>query len=69
VQASRGKFVAEPTLARLQGDDRQVADGIVRASLAGSIAHVMWLAAALALAGALCAAIAIPSGMGRPARE
>jgi EmrB/QacA subfamily drug resistance transporter len=69
VQASRGKFVAEPALARLQGDDRQVADGIVRASLAGSIAHVMWLAAALALAGALCAAIAIPSGLGRPARE
>jgi EmrB/QacA subfamily drug resistance transporter len=69
VQASHGKFVAEPALARLQGDDREVADLIVRASLADSIAPVMWLAAALALVGALCAAITIPSGLGRPARE
>jgi predicted MFS family arabinose efflux permease len=69
VQASRGKFVAEPALARLQGEDRQVADNIVRASLANSIARVMWLAAALALAGAFCAAITIPSGLGQPARE
>jgi EmrB/QacA subfamily drug resistance transporter len=69
VQAAHGKFVAEPALARLQGEDRQVADDIVRASLADSIALVMWLAAALALAGALCAAIAIPSGERRPARE
>ena len=69
VQAARGKFVAEPALARLQGEDRQVADTIVRASLKDSIALVMWLAAALALAGAVCAAIAIPSGLARPARE
>jgi EmrB/QacA subfamily drug resistance transporter len=69
VQASRGKFVAEPALARLQSEDRQVADNIVRASLANSIARVMWLAAALALAGAFCAAITIPSGLGQPVRE
>jgi hypothetical protein len=69
VQAAQGKFVAEPVLARLQGEDRQVASNIVRASLADSIALVMWLAAALALASALCAAIAIPSGATRPARE
>jgi EmrB/QacA subfamily drug resistance transporter len=69
VQAAHGKFVAEPALARLQGDDRQIADMIVRASLADSIALVMWLAAALALAGALCAAITIPPSVGRPARE
>jgi EmrB/QacA subfamily drug resistance transporter len=69
VQAAQGKFVAEPVLARLQGEDRQVANNIVRASLADSIALVMWLAAALALASALCAAIAIPSGAARPARE
>jgi hypothetical protein len=56
-------------LARLQGGDRQVANDIVRESLADSIALVMWLAAALALASALCAAIAIPSGAARPARE
>jgi EmrB/QacA subfamily drug resistance transporter len=69
VQAAHGKFVAEPALAGLQTEDRQVADIIVRAALADSIALVMWLAAALALTGALCAAIAIPSGIGRPARE
>jgi EmrB/QacA subfamily drug resistance transporter len=69
VESARGKFVAEPALARLQGEDRQIADMIVRASLADSIALVMWLAAALALLGALCAATAIPSGMDRPARE
>jgi EmrB/QacA subfamily drug resistance transporter len=69
LQAAHGKFVAEAASGRLQGEDRQVADMIVRASLADSIALVMWLAAALALAGSLCAAIAIPSGMDRPARE
>jgi hypothetical protein len=69
VQAARGKFVAEPALARLQGEDRAVADAIVRAALADSIAVVMWLAAALALAGAACAAIAIPAGIDRSARE
>jgi hypothetical protein len=65
VLESRGKFVAEPALGRLQGDDRQTADAIVRAALADSIALVMWLAAALALAGVLCAALTIPSGGGR----
>jgi EmrB/QacA subfamily drug resistance transporter len=69
VEASRGKFVAEPALARLQGEDRRTADMIVRDSLAHSIALVMWLAAALALIGALCAAATIPSGMRRPPRE
>jgi hypothetical protein len=69
LQAARGKFVAEPALARLQGDDRQTADAIVRASLADSITLVMRLAAALALLGALCAALTIPAGMGRSGRE
>jgi hypothetical protein len=68
VQASRGKFVAEPALASLQGEERQAAETIVSAALADSIALVMWLAAALALAGAVCAAISIPSGVGH-ARE
>jgi hypothetical protein len=61
--------VAEPALDRLQGEDRQAADMIVRGSLADSVALVMWLAAGLALAGSLCAAIAIPSGVGRPERR
>jgi hypothetical protein len=65
VQESRGKFVADLALARLQGDDRQAAEAIVRGALADSIALVMWLAAALALAGAVCAALTIPAGVGR----
>jgi EmrB/QacA subfamily drug resistance transporter len=65
VQESRGKFVADPALARLQGDDRQAAETIVRGALADSIALVMWLAAALALMGAVCAALTIPAGVGR----
>ena len=69
VQAAHGKFVAEPALDRLEGEDRQAADMIVRSSLADSVALVMWLAAGLALAGSLCAAIAIPSGVGRPERR
>ena len=60
IAAARGKFVAGPALERLQGEDRQVADLIVRASLKDAIADVMTLAAALALAGALCSAVAIP---------
>ena len=66
VQAAHGTFVAEPALARLQGEDRQVADTIVRPSLAGSIALMMWLAAALALLGAVCVAITMPRGTGPP---
>jgi EmrB/QacA subfamily drug resistance transporter len=69
VQAAHGKFAAEPALVHLQGDDRQAAENIVRAALADSIALVMWLAAALALAGALCAAVTIPPGVGRRAGE
>jgi hypothetical protein len=64
LEAGRGKFVAGPALACLQGADRQTADMIVRASLRDSAALVMWLAAVLALMGALCAAITIPAGVG-----
>jgi EmrB/QacA subfamily drug resistance transporter len=69
VQASRGKFVAESALARLQGEDHEVADAIVRASLADSIAIVMWLAAALALTGAVCIWLTVPAGLASSARE
>jgi EmrB/QacA subfamily drug resistance transporter len=62
---ARGKFVIEPVLAGVPADDRPVAEFILRTALADSIARVMWLAAALALAGAACAALMIPSGRGR----
>jgi hypothetical protein len=50
----RGKFVIEPALAAVQGDDRRVTESIVRNALAESIRLAMLLAAALALAGAVC---------------
>lgn len=57
VLAARGKFAAEPVA--LQGDERQAATVIVKESLAGAIRLVMLLAAALALASAVCSALTI----------
>ena len=56
VVQARGKFAAEITL---QGEDRKVAEQIVRQSLGRSISLALWLAAALALLAALCAALTI----------
>ena len=53
VEGARGKFVIEPALAAVQGDDCQVTESIVRDALAESIRLAMLLAAALALAGAV----------------
>lgn len=50
VEGARGKFVIEPALAAVQGDDCQVTESIVRDALAESIRLAMLLAAALALA-------------------
>jgi MFS family permease len=58
VSGAHGKFVIE--VSGLQGDDRETAKVIVRQSLRRSIALVMWLAAALAFAAAVCAALTIP---------
>jgi EmrB/QacA subfamily drug resistance transporter len=66
VTAARGKFAAGAVLENLQGEAHQVAERIVRASLRDAIARVMGLAAALALAGALCSAVTIPSSGGAP---
>jgi hypothetical protein len=68
VEAARGKFVIEPALAAVQGDDRRLTERIVRDALAESIRLAMLLAAALALAGAVCAALTIaPTAAGRVA--
>ena len=56
VAQARGKFAAELTL---QGEDRKVAQEVVRRSLGRSISLVLWLAALLALLSALCAALTI----------
>jgi EmrB/QacA subfamily drug resistance transporter len=68
VEAARGKFVIEPALAAVQGDDRRLTERIVRDALAESIRLAMLLAATLALAGAVCAALTIaPTATGRVA--
>jgi MFS family permease len=54
---AHGNFAAD---VRAQGDNRRLAEAIVRDSLAYSIRLVMLLAAALALAGAACAAMTLP---------
>ena len=60
VSAARGKFAAEFTV---QGEDRKAAETIVRQSLGESISLALWLAAALALLAAVCAALTIrPQG-------
>ncbi len=59
VAAARGKFAID--MSPVQGEDRKTAETIVRQSLGDSIALVMWLAAALALAASLCAALTAPS--------
>jgi EmrB/QacA subfamily drug resistance transporter len=56
VSQARGKFAAEITV---QGEDRKAALAIVRPSLASGISLALWLAAALALLAALCAALTI----------
>jgi len=57
--AARGKFVVDGGVAQLQGADRVLAESLIRQSLADGIRIVMWLAAALALASAACAALMI----------
>ena len=49
---AKGQFVIAPALEKVQGNDRQLAEGIIRGSLANSIRSVMLICAALALAGA-----------------
>jgi EmrB/QacA subfamily drug resistance transporter len=62
--AARGKFVVD--VAMLQGDDRALAESLIRQSLAEGIRLVTWLAAALALAGAVCAALTIKPASSPP---
>jgi EmrB/QacA subfamily drug resistance transporter len=59
IAGARGKFVADAASAA-QGDDRRRAEAAIQESLTDSIRVVMLLAAALALAGAACAAMTIP---------
>jgi hypothetical protein len=65
VEGARGKFVIESEVAATRGDDRRVTEVILRESLFDGIRVAMLLAVALALGGALCAALAIRSDEGR----
>jgi EmrB/QacA subfamily drug resistance transporter len=63
---ARGQFVIAPALATVQGDDRQLAESIVRESLAKSIRSIMLVCAALALAGAASSTLLPSPGRQRP---
>jgi len=65
IDDARGQFVVAPALARLQGDDRQLAESIVRESLAKSIRSIMLVCAALGLAGAASSTL-LPSRRQQP---
>jgi EmrB/QacA subfamily drug resistance transporter len=50
--AAHGQFVSAPALAMIHGNDRQIAETMIKRSLAQSIRVIMLVSAALALAGA-----------------
>ncbi|HTV27247.1 MAG TPA: MFS transporter [Xanthobacteraceae bacterium] len=57
---AKGQFVIAPALEKIQGNDRQLAEGILKGSLAKSIQSIMLVCAALALAGAISSTL-LPS--------
>jgi len=69
VQSAHGQFVAAPALATVQGNDRLIAEKIIKESLASSIRLVMLVAAALALAGAASGALLPGEPAGRLAAD
>ena len=66
INNARGQFVIAPALVTLQGGDRQIAENIVRESLAKSIRSIMLVCAALALAGAASSTLLPSSRRPRP---
>jgi len=68
VEAARGGFVIPPLPATLTEDERRRARSIVADSLDGTVRTTLWIAAALALAGALSAVFTIPAGQRGAAR-
>jgi len=59
VRAARGAFVVPAMPAELSAEERQLAHSIVADSLAATVRIALWIAAALALAGALSAALTV----------
>jgi predicted MFS family arabinose efflux permease len=69
VQSAHGQFVTAPALSTVQGNDRLIAEKIIKESLASSIRLVMLVAAALALAGAASGALLPGEPVERPAAD
>ncbi|MFZ2081580.1 MAG: hypothetical protein WAV38_34020 [Xanthobacteraceae bacterium] len=66
VQIARRQFVTVPALSTVQGNDRVVAETIVKAGLAESIQVMMLVCAGLALAGAAGGVLLPSSPTDRP---
>ena len=64
MENAHGKFVTPPIAAGVAAADRQIAETVIKTSLAQSIRVAMLVAALLALGAALCAALTIPRGSG-----
>jgi EmrB/QacA subfamily drug resistance transporter len=63
---ARGQFVIAPALEKVQDNDRQLAESIIRESLAKSIRSIMLVCAALALAGAVSSTLLPPPRRRQP---
>lgn len=61
LQIARGQFVTTPALSAIEGNNRQLAERVVKGALAGSIQVMMLICAMLALAGAASATLLPPS--------
>jgi MFS family permease len=59
IENARGKFVIEPMVLNVQGEDRRLVESVIKDALAESLRRSMLLAAALAFIGGICGALAI----------
>ena len=66
LERARDTFVIEPSLSGVQGADRHIAEAIIKGALAEGMQVAMFIAAALALAGAAVGGL-IPRSTDRPA--
>jgi MFS family permease len=57
VQTAHGQFVIAPALSMVRGHDREIAEALIKASLAESLEITMWVAAGLALGAAAAGAL------------
>jgi hypothetical protein len=65
IENARGKFVMEPIVLNVQGEDRRIVESVIKDSLADSLRRSMLLAAVLAFAGGICGAFAISTRSNR----